>query len=152
MIYAWDNYPVHQFPGLWKWMATQIEEKRLVMPTVAFGEVARKIPDCGKWLIDNNLERLPITDAILQNAIHIKGSLRIVGDKYHSKGVGENDIFIVATAHAHGAELVSDEGRQSAQPKELYRRRIPAVCNMTGVSVSCINFIEYIKHSNVVFR
>lgn len=27
MIYAWDNYPVRQFPGLWEWMATQIEEK-----------------------------------------------------------------------------------------------------------------------------
>jgi Domain of unknown function (DUF4411) len=34
MIYAWDNYPMRQFPGLWEWMATQIEEKKLVMPSV----------------------------------------------------------------------------------------------------------------------
>jgi hypothetical protein len=42
MIYAWDNYPVRQFPGLWEWMATQIEERKLVMPSVAFEEVAHK--------------------------------------------------------------------------------------------------------------
>ncbi len=39
MIYAWDNYPMRQFPGLWEWMATQIGEKKLMMPSVAFDEV-----------------------------------------------------------------------------------------------------------------
>jgi len=46
MIYAWDNYPVKQFPALWKWIAGQIEQKLLVMPRVAFEEVAGKTPDC----------------------------------------------------------------------------------------------------------
>ena len=55
MIYAWDNYPIRQFPGLWEWMATQIEEKRLVMPSVAFEEVANKTPDCGEWLEKNDI-------------------------------------------------------------------------------------------------
>ena len=50
MIYAWDNYPVHQFPGLWDWMASQIKGKQLVMPSVAFEEVEHKAPDCGEWL------------------------------------------------------------------------------------------------------
>lgn len=61
MIYAWDNYPVRQFPGLWEWMAVQIEEKRLVMPIVAFEEVENKIPDCGEWLKDKDVERLEIS-------------------------------------------------------------------------------------------
>lgn len=26
MIYAWDNYPEGQFPGLWKWVETGVEE------------------------------------------------------------------------------------------------------------------------------
>ena len=44
MIYAWDNYPIRQFPGLWDWMKTRIMKKTLVMPRVAFDEVADKMP------------------------------------------------------------------------------------------------------------
>jgi len=47
MVYAWDNYPIRQFPGLWEWMADQIAEKILVMPGVALKEVTHKMPDCG---------------------------------------------------------------------------------------------------------
>ena len=32
MIYAWDNYPVNQFPPFWQWIATQVEQRALVMP------------------------------------------------------------------------------------------------------------------------
>ncbi|MBF0633987.1 MAG: DUF4411 family protein [Nitrospinae bacterium] len=151
MIYAWDNYPEGQFPGLWRWMATQIEEKRLVMPSVAFKEVADKTPDCGKWLKDNNLKQLAISNTISQDAMRIKGLLGIVGDNYHPKGVDEKDIFIIATARVHRTELVSDEARQKVPPTVPSKRKIPAVCEMDGVSVPCINFIEYIKRSEVVF-
>ena len=24
MIYAWDNYPIEQFPPLWDWMGVQV--------------------------------------------------------------------------------------------------------------------------------
>ena len=152
MIYAWDNYPMRQFPGLWDWMASQVEEKQLVIPTVAFEEVEHKAPDCGEWLKDNNLEQLPISNAILQDAKRIKGLLGIVGDNYHPNGVGENDILIIATARAHCTELVSDERKQTALPQVLSKSKIPAVCDIAGVSVTCINFIEYIKRSEAVFR
>lgn len=152
MIYAWDNYPAGQFPGLWEWMASQIEAKQLVMSSVAFEEVGHKTPDCREWLKENNLEQLAISNAILQDAKRIKGLLGIVADNYHSKGVGENDILIIATARAHGAGLVSDEEKQRTLPQVLSKRKIPAVCDMHGVSVPCINFIEYIKHSEAVFR
>jgi len=152
MICAWDNYPIGQFPGLWEWMASQIEAKELVMPSVAFEEVQNKTPDCGEWLKDSGLEQLTVTNAILQDAKRIKGLLGIVDDNYHAKGVGENDILIIATARQHGAELVSDEERQTNLPKVSSKRKIPAVCVMKPVSVSCINFIEYIKDSGAVFR
>jgi hypothetical protein len=151
MIYAWDNYPVNQFPGLWTWMAAQIGEKKLVMPSVAFDEVVNKTPDCGEWLKDNDLELLEVSNAIARDAMRIKGLLGIVDDKYHAKGVGENDIFIIATAHIHSAELVSNEGRQKLADIPA-KRKIPAVCAMAAVSVSCINFIEYIKSYGEVFR
>ena len=45
MIYAWDNYPIQQFPPLWRWMAEQIERGFLVMPSIAFDEFfERKLP------------------------------------------------------------------------------------------------------------
>lgn len=152
MIYAWDNYPIGQFPGLWEWMADQIESQQAVMPSVAFEEVSHKTPECGEWLKDNNLEQLAISNAILQDAKRIKGLLGIVDDNYHPKGVGENDILIIATARQYGAELVSDEERQTNLPQVSSKRKIPAVCAIQTVSVSCINFIEYIKASGAVFR
>jgi predicted nucleic acid-binding protein len=152
MIYAWDNYPVRQIPGLWKWMAIQIEEKKLAMPSVAFDEVAHKTPDCVEWLRDNDLQKLEITNTILQDAMRIKQLLGIVGDKYHARGVGENDILIIATVRAHRAELVTDEERQPTLPREPSKRKIPAVCGMEEVAVPCINFIEFIKRSDEIFR
>ncbi|HCA26221.1 MAG TPA: DUF4411 domain-containing protein [Betaproteobacteria bacterium] len=152
IIYAWDNYPMRQFPGLWEWMANQIELGQLVMPSVGFEEVEKKVPDCAKWLKDNNLGQLSISNAILQDAKRIKKLLGIIGDNYHAKGVGENDILIIATARLHGAELVSDEGRQTNQPQEPSKRKIPAVCDMADVHVVCLNFIEYLKRSGMVFR
>jgi predicted nucleic acid-binding protein len=151
MIYAWDNYPIRQFPVLWDWMAEQIEEKNLVMPSVAFDEVANKTPDCGKWLEGNNLEQLEINNSILHDAMRIKRLLGIVADKYHAKGVGENDILIIATTRAHNAGLVSDEDRQPTTPREPSKRKIPAVCGMNEVNVPCINFIEFIKGSDEIF-
>ena len=68
IVYAWDNYPVRQFPPLWEWMAAQIEEKKLVMPKVAFQEVMDKTPDCGEWLQNSGIEQLEISNAILRDS------------------------------------------------------------------------------------
>jgi predicted nucleic acid-binding protein len=151
MIYAWDNYPVQQFPGLWKWMAGQIGAGELAMPSVALEEVAHKAPECAEWLKACDIEVLEINNAILQDAMRIKNLLGIVGDKYGG-GVGENDLLIIATASAHQAELVTDEKWQPALPKKLENRKIPAVCGMPAVAVRWLKFIDYIKLSGAVFR
>jgi predicted nucleic acid-binding protein len=152
MIYAWDNYPAQQFPGLWEWMAEQISRKELVISGVAFEEVLRKAPDCGEWLKTQSIKRLAISNAILKDAFRIKELLGIADDQYHPKGVGENDILIIATARAHQAELVSDERRQTGLPQAPSKRKIPAVCAMTEVDVPCINFIDFIRRTGQVFR
>lgn len=151
MIYAWDNYPEKQFPPLWKWMSTQIEQGILVMPKVAFEEVEHKASDCAKFLKELNLVRLEVTNAILHDANRIKGLIGVVDDKYHTKGVGEIDLFIISVAREHNVELVSNEEKQATTPKILSKSKIPAVCNMNTVNVSCINFLEYIISSREVF-
>lgn len=151
MIYAWDNYPIEQFPGLWEWLADQIEQKKIAVPSVALQEIGHKAPDCAEWLKIHDVENLEIGNPILMDALRLKALLGIEGDKYHPKGVDENDLLIIATAAHHHAELISDESRQKL-PDMPAKRKIPAVCDMPEVAVRCISFIEYIKRSGVVFR
>jgi hypothetical protein len=132
-------------------MGKQIVEQAVVMPSVAFDEVKNKTPECAVWLKDNQIEQFPVTNAIIQKALVIKNLLGIVEDSYHSKGVGENDILIIATANVNNLALVSDEGRQKNPPDILSKSKIPLVCSMKAIAVPCISFIEFIKQSGVVF-
>lgn len=152
MIYAWDNYPFRQFPGLWDWMSDMIEAKAIAMPRVAFDEVRGKAPECAEWLKGRGLGLIEIGNETLQEAMRIKGLLGIVDDNYHPKGVGENDLLIIATASGRSCQLVSDERRQTNPPDEPRKRKIPAVCAIGEVSVDCISFLEFIKHSEKIFR
>lgn len=77
VIYAWDVYPNIQFPALWDWLGTQIEEKNLVIPRVAFEEVKKKTPDCAAWLSNFNINILEHNNTIMQKAVGIKGLLGI---------------------------------------------------------------------------
>ena len=150
LIYAWDNYPREQFPPLWRWMENQIAAEEFTVPSVAFEEVEGKSPECGKWLRNAEITRLPMTAEILEEALRIKGLLGIVDDAYKA-GVGENDLLIIATASVEKVELVSNEARQTPPSATPTKRKIPAVCAMSEVGVRCINFIDLIKSSGEVF-
>jgi hypothetical protein len=150
IIYAWDNYPVSQFPGLWSWIRDGINQGHIQMPAVAFAEVEHPADECAVWLNDSGLNRIAMTNEILLDAMRIKRLLGILDDKYGS-GVGENDLFIIATAKASQAILVSDERVQAGLPKLMANYKIPAVCKMQEVRVECISFLEFIKRSGAVF-
>jgi Domain of unknown function (DUF4411) len=152
IIYAWDNYPEKQFPPLWRWISANMENGEFVMAQIAFEEVAKKSPECARFLKDAGLKQVKISNAIVQEALRIKGRLGITNDDYHSDGVGENDIFIIATAKLQMMELVSEEGRQTKQPRENRRLKIPRVCSLPDVGVKCISFRELIVRSDQVFQ
>src|SRR5665647_46226 len=143
IIYAWDNYPPDIFPPLWKWLAKQVSTNQIAMSVVALEEVQHLSPDCAQWLKDNNIQRLPVSNEILQESMRIKALLEIINDRYGT-GAGENDIIIISTALFLGVGLVSDENMQPSLPRVLANYKIPAVCNMPDVGVICINFLEYI--------
>jgi Domain of unknown function (DUF4411) len=151
MIYAWDNYPIEQFPRLWEWEQTQVESHELQIPGVAFDEVSYKIPDCCDWLNDHGCMVVPETNEILVTAMQIKALLGIENDDYHPKGVDENDLLIIATAKTMDVHLVSDERRQVKLPDIPKKRKIPAVCGHQEVNVACKSFLEYIKSSGAIF-
>ncbi len=151
ILQAWDNYPFTQFPGLWDWLAGEIQAQKLSIPTVALEEVGHKSPDCATWLKSQNIRRLAMSNDVIQAAMDIKQHVGIQNDQYHPKGVDENDILIIAAAQYHGATLVTNEARQSSSLKEPTRRKIPAVCDLPGVGVAHKNFRDYLRASEQVF-
>ena len=150
-IYGWDNYPLAQFPRLWDWLGSQIGAGLVTLSETADKEVCSKLAICGQWLKDQGLAVVVNTPATLQEASQIKTLLDIVGDDYHSDGVGENDLLIIASAKTEGATLVSDEKKQPNLPPNRRRYKIPAVCAYLNSPVRCESFLEYIKSSGQSF-
>jgi hypothetical protein len=151
ILYAWDNYPPEQFPPLWQWIAGKITSGDFSIPSVAFEEVDSRLPDCAQWLTEKNVTRLEMSNDIMLEALRIKKLLGIGDEGYGTKGVGENDLLIIATAKIHELQLISNEGRQALLPKVLANCKIPAVCGMASVDVPCVDFITLIKESDQVF-
>lgn len=150
MIHAWDTYPFVQFPGLWNWMAEQVTRGLIQMSEVAVEEVGHKVPECAAWLKQVELRKLPVTEAILLEAMRFKALLEIEEDHYGS-GVGENDLIIIATAKVNGCGLVTNEAFQPSVNKKKRNWKIPAVCNLDTVRVKWISYLDYLKRTNVIF-
>lgn len=150
MLYAWDNYPIAQFPGLWTWMTGRVAQGVIQMSVVAVEEVGHKAPECVAWLKQACLQKMPVTEAILLEALRIKILLGIEEEKYGA-GVDENDLYIIATAKLYACELVTDEAFQLSANKQKRNWKIPAVCNMQSVQTPWIDFLNYIKRSQAVF-
>jgi len=152
IIHAWDNYPPDLFPPMWDWLETEVANGNVAIPGVALDEGHKNVPDCGAWLVVADISVLPLTSDVLAESVRIKHLLGIEEDQYHPKGVGENDILIIATARLQGSTLVSDEGRQFKKPDILAKYKIPAVCELRDVGVTCINFLHLIRTSGAVFK
>lgn len=151
IIYGWDNYPISHFPKVWEWLAHKIATNKITMASVALDEVGHVSPECAKWLKEESgLAPVHIDNAILKKAASINNLLGIKNDAY-GNGVDENDVFIIATAHSLNATLISNEAIQVSRPQKLANYKIPAVCAMQKVDVTCITFLDLLKKSKKAF-
>ncbi len=152
IIHAWDNYPIVNFPPFWDWIAEKIKNGDFAICDVAFDEVNHKTPDCSDWLKNKGIRKIGLTDNVLVTASAIKNSLGIIADGYHPRGVDENDLIIIANAFVESDMLLTEESRQPALPTPMSRYKIPAVCGLPTVSVTCQNVVELIRSSGAVFK
>jgi predicted nucleic acid-binding protein len=151
-IHAWDNYPIANFPAFWDWIDAEIGKDNFAISEVAFDEVKNKSPECAEWLKIKSVRKINLSETILLRANEIKDLLGIVAEAYNPKGVGENDLLIIATAEVEGAILITEESRQPALPIQRSKFKIPAVCELDEIGVSCKNIRELIATSGVVFK
>ena len=150
-ILAWNNYPSENFPRFWDWFAEKITNGEMALPQDAKDEINRISPECGEWLKEQNIKIIPLSDMIVHEAMRIKEMLDISNDNYHNAGVGENDIHIIATAKIPDRTLISDEARQPTLPDDKRKYKIPSVCLLPEISVSCVNLVSLIKNSEKIF-
>ena len=151
LIYAWHEYSSGLLPPLWRWLGEGFASGEFGVSQVAYDEVHLKSEDCTDFLDEHGVQILPVTAEIAAEAVRIKSILGIANDDYHPKGVGENDLLIIATAVIERAGLVSEEGRQNNLPDVMSKCRIPAVCGLPDVKVDCIRFIELLRASGESF-
>lgn len=151
IIYAWDNYPIEHFPPVWNWLSREMHDQSISFSAIVPEEVERNSPECWDWLAEQPPLLLPISGAILMEALRIKNLLGIIEDQYGA-GVGENDLIIIATSRLSSLTLVTDESRQPTPPTKDSNRRIPSVCLLPSVGVTTNNFLEYLRSSGQVFQ
>ncbi|ORU89885.1 MAG: hypothetical protein A6F71_02680 [Cycloclasticus sp. symbiont of Poecilosclerida sp. M] len=136
IIFAWDDYPLKQFPPLWDWIAQEIRNNELAISQTAFQEVRKINQECADWLDAEGINKIAVSNAILQEALRMQNLLGIDDDDYHPLGVGENDILIVATAKVENSVLINNEAIQNNLPKNMKKYKIPGLCGLNSVGVS----------------
>lgn len=152
ILVAWDDYPPDHFPPLWDWMDDLLAREEVVMSAANLAEVKHISEECHERIVDAGLLSLPVTQEVLVEALRIQGLLGIANDNYHPHGVDENDLYGIATASLNRVDFISNESLQPALPDNMRRYKIPAVCALADVGVTCIGFRRFFRREGVVFR
>lgn len=145
VIYGWDHYPIDVFPGLWDWVSEQIQANEFCICEVAQKEVGDKAPECGDWLKVQDIKEDAVDGDVLAFALRLKQVLGIEEANYHAKGVGENDLLIIASAKVRNQTLITNENVQNNLPDQKAKYKIPAVCRLEEVQVVCKNWTDLVK-------
>jgi len=146
VVHFFDNYPMDNphLKLLWDWFEGKMNSGEFVVSKRAYEEIRNKTSDdFFEWFKDINIIYDRVEDLLVVQMI--KDLLEIEEDNYHSKGVDENDLFIIVISKRINTVLISEEGRQPSLPRVKSKYKIPSVCNLPQVNVECINFTELLN-------
>ena len=149
LVNAWDNYPVDKFPSFWNWLGSELSSGHVLIPVVVEQEVKFKFPDIYDYMTSLSYSPVPVDVSIVSYSMILKKVIGVEEDQYGPKGVDENDIFVIASAHCKDMILISDEGVQFTVPKNLANCKIPMVCQLAEENIECIKLIDFINRSSL---
>ena len=151
-ITSWyHSYPIDIFPSLWRQLAQYQHDIILITPI--YGEIGpissvdKNLPQVvlkdkyplRTWLNNSQFYEAPIDDKVNQLSLDMEKKYQI---KNPSKGVGKNDMLLIAYAAEMCKTVVTFERIQNQRPAMKYNYQIPLVCQ--DENVPCINFINMI--------
>ena len=151
-ITSWRySYPMKIFPSLWNQLAQHANDIILIAPihgeiepissadkNLSHTEKKTKYP-LRTWLNANQFYETPVDDAVNRLSLGMEQKYQI---RNSSRGVGKNDILLIAYAKIMDKTVVTYEAIQTQKPGKKYNYKIPLVCKDEGVN--CINFIDMI--------
>ena len=151
-ITSWRiSYPIKNFPSLWKKLAQHQADIILIQPIYdeiePYSQEDKKLSKLKKqakyplrtWLSTNKFSETSIDDEINQLSLDMEYAYQV---KEESKGVGKNDLLLIAYAKIMDKTVVTFEAIQNQEPDKIYNSKIPLVCQEK--QVKCINFVEMV--------
>ena len=153
----YHSYPIKIFPSLWEQLAQHHHDIILITPI--YDEIEPISPEDKKlsqteqqikyplrtWLNTSPFYETPIEDEVNLFSIGMEKKYQI---KSQPRGVGKNDILLIAYAIQMYKTVVTFERIQNQRPDMKYNYQIPLVCK--DEEVNCINFIEMVKLLGII--
>ena len=145
LIQGWNVlYPPAFFPGLWTRIEELVDVGEIVSSDEVRLEIERKDDVLLAWCKARTGMFLPLTAAIQTTASGLLATLPRLVDARTGKSMA--DPFVVATAHATGTAVVTQERPTGS----ALRPKIPEACDQVGVS--WMSLLDVIKAEGWVFN
>jgi hypothetical protein len=138
LIEAWRRaYPPDTFPGLWARIEEAIENGDLIASAEVLRELEEVDDGLAKWARDHRSMFIPLDDQVQEIAERLINEYEGFVDV--ALGRSDADPFVIATAIARGAMVVTQERLVGAGG----RPKIPNVCETEDVA--CGNLLDMLR-------
>lgn len=123
---------VHNFSEIWETISRLVKDDEVVIPWEVAKEVKRQRDDLVAWLgpLRSFIKRPTVVDQrCLSELMKRLPNLAARGERRNAA-----DPWVIATAQARNAIVVTDEERQKIATKPTKAPKIPHACDLVGVT------------------